>query len=126
MKFSSIWKVRLRIKRVRLLYWATMVRNSVSGRGLASIAGKRDGWMDFSQNWKLTMIGYIPFRLANMLISFPLKDPEINRMHKKMLRVHQKVYQARAISKRDCGMQELWKAQCNCPYWHGVFGGVYL
>ena len=20
----------------------------------------------------------------------------------------------------------LWRAQCNCPYWHGVFGGLYL
>src|SRR5207247_670740 len=20
----------------------------------------------------------------------------------------------------------LWQAECNCPYWHGVFGGIYL
>jgi 4-alpha-glucanotransferase len=23
-------------------------------------------------------------------------------------------------------LRNLWKAQCNCPYWHGLFGGVYL
>ncbi len=23
-------------------------------------------------------------------------------------------------------MNEVWKAQCNCAYWHGIFGGIYL
>ena len=66
------------------------------------------------------------FMYAGLWRNFLVKYPEINRMHKKMLRVHQKVYQAHTISKGDCGLQELWKAQCNCPYWHGVFGGIYL
>jgi alpha-amylase len=57
---------------------------------------------------------------------FLVKYPEINWMHKKMLHVHRKVYQARALSPSDCGREELWKGQCNCPYWHGVFGGIYL
>jgi alpha-amylase len=52
---------------------------------------------------------------------FLAKYPEINAMHKKMLRVHHKVYQA-----GNAGLDELWRGQCNCPYWHGVFGGVYL
>jgi len=66
------------------------------------------------------------FMYSGMWRNFLVKYPEINRMHKKMLRVHKKVYQAGAISKGDCGLQDLWKAQCNCPYWHGVFGGIYL
>jgi hypothetical protein len=66
------------------------------------------------------------FMYSGIWRNFLVKYPEINRMHKKMLHVHGKVYQARAISKDDCGLQELWKAQCNCPYWHGVFGGIYL
>jgi hypothetical protein len=66
------------------------------------------------------------FMYSGMWRNFLVKYPEINRMHKKMLRVHKKVYQARTISTGDCGLQELWKAQCNCPYWHGVFGGIYL
>lgn len=66
------------------------------------------------------------FMYSGLWRNFLVKYPEINRMHKKMLRVHRKVYQACTISKNDCGTQELWKAQCNCPYWHGVFGGVYL
>jgi hypothetical protein len=66
------------------------------------------------------------FMYSGIWRNFLVKYPEINRMHKKMLRVHKKVYQARAISRGDCGLEELWKAQCNCPYWHGVFGGIYL
>jgi alpha-amylase len=66
------------------------------------------------------------FMYSGIWRNFLVKYPEINRMHKKMLRVHRKVYQARAISTGDCGLEELWKAQCNCPYWHGVFGGIYL
>jgi len=68
----------------------------------------------------------IQFMHSGLWRSFLVKYPEINRMHKKMLRVHQKVYRARALSKEDCGLEELWKAQCNCSYWHGVFGGFYL
>ncbi len=57
---------------------------------------------------------------------FLAKYPEANWMYRKMLRVHHKVYQARSRSQEDCGLDELWQAQCNCPYWHGVFGGLYL
>ncbi|MCL4498918.1 MAG: DUF1926 domain-containing protein [Chloroflexi bacterium] len=53
--------------------------------------------------------------------SFLVKYEEINRMHKKMLRVHRKVWLA-----DGAGRQQLWMGQCNCPYWHGVFGGIYL
>jgi len=52
---------------------------------------------------------------------FMVKYPEINLMHKKMLLVHDKVYQA-----GGAGLNELWMGQCNCPYWHGVFGGIYM
>ena len=57
--------------------------------------------------------------------SFLAKYPEINTMHKKMLRVHGKVYRARKITTDDAGLDELWRGQCNCPYWHGIFGGIY-
>jgi len=57
--------------------------------------------------------------------SFLAKYPEANAMHKKMLRVHDKVY-ALPEEKRQAALDYLWKAQSNCPYWHGVFGGLYL
>ena len=58
--------------------------------------------------------------------NFLVKYPEINRMQKKMLAVSARVHRARAVNEADCGADYLWKAQCNCPYWHGVFGGIYL
>jgi len=58
--------------------------------------------------------------------NFLVKYPEINRMQKKMLAVSARVHLARAVNEANCGIDYLWKAQCNCPYWHGVFGGIYL
>ncbi len=26
----------------------------------------------------------------------------------------------------DWARRALYRAQCNCPYWHGAFGGIYL
>jgi len=58
--------------------------------------------------------------------SFMAKYPEINLMQKKMLRTHDKVYHVRESSDADAGLEELWRGQCNCPYWHGIFGGIYF
>ena len=59
--------------------------------------------------------------------NFLVKYPASNRMHKRMLAVSRKVRQlpgshpdtARAV-------QALYRGQCNCSYWHGLFGGLYL
>ncbi len=62
---------------------------------------------------------------------FLVKYPEINTMHKKMLRVSRKAHASaespavRADRLREA-LDHLWAGQCNCPYWHGVFGGSYL
>jgi len=61
--------------------------------------------------------------------NFLAKYPESNNMHKKMLYVSEKVWRAKdALSKSDSkkALDQLWAGQCNCPYWHGVFGGLYL
>ncbi len=60
--------------------------------------------------------------------NFMTKYPEINIMHKKMLRVSDKLWAFRE-KHPDAGseaLDALWAGQCNCPYWHGVFGGLYL
>ena len=58
--------------------------------------------------------------------NFLVRYPEINTMHKRMLRVSEKVWEMPSGSPRDLALDELWKGQGNCPYWHGVFGGIYL
>jgi alpha-amylase len=57
---------------------------------------------------------------------FLVKYPEANAMHKRMLRVHQKVQEAADHGDPSAARDALWSGQCNCPYWHGVFGGLYL
>ena len=56
--------------------------------------------------------------------NFLVRYPEINNQHKKMLRVHQNVYDAGATP--ETGIIQLWKAQANDTYWHGLFGGIYM
>jgi len=56
--------------------------------------------------------------------NFLVRYPEANNQHKKMLRVHDAVYAAGATE--ETGVVQLWKAQANDTYWHGLFGGVYM
>jgi alpha-amylase len=68
--------------------------------------------------------------------NFLTKYDESNNIHKKMLHVSSKVHQAlgssdsslpKKISAKGQKMLDaLWAGQCNCAYWHGVFGGLYL
>lgn len=58
--------------------------------------------------------------------NFLAKYPEVNDLHKKMLRVHQQVHSMLPSPMREMALNQLWQGQCNCPYWHGVFGGIYL
>jgi len=56
--------------------------------------------------------------------NFLVKYRESNNMHKKMLWVRKKLLK---MPYRD---EDAWRhyylAQCNDPYWHGLFGGIYL
>ncbi|MHA1357249.1 MAG: alpha-amylase/4-alpha-glucanotransferase domain-containing protein [Candidatus Helarchaeota archaeon] len=61
---------------------------------------------------------------------FLVKYYEANNMHKKMLYIREKLH----FLEREWGKneqtkkaeKEIFKAQCNDPYWHGQFGGVYF
>src|SRR5713226_1534381 len=57
---------------------------------------------------------------------FLVKYPEINTMHNRMLRTSRKVHAMRPGPRKRLALTDLWAGQCNCPYWHGVFGGIYL
>ncbi len=56
--------------------------------------------------------------------NFLVRYHEINNQHKKMLRVHDAVYDAGGTA--ETGQVHLWKAQANDTYWHGLFGGIYM
>ncbi len=60
--------------------------------------------------------------------NFLAKYPEVNDMQKKMLHVSRKLWSLPEEKRKKAGeaFDHLWAGQCNCPYWHGVFGGLYL
>jgi len=60
--------------------------------------------------------------------AFLAKYPESNLIYRKMLRVSDAVQKAKernAPGWRDAETA-LYQGQCNCAYWHGLFGGLYL
>ncbi|MFQ5650828.1 MAG: alpha-amylase/4-alpha-glucanotransferase domain-containing protein [bacterium] len=73
---------------------------------------------------------YKVFVRAGFWRNFLVKYPESNNMHKKMLHVSHRLAALAARHGADPRFQQaqdhLWASQCNCPYWHGVFGGLYL
>lgn len=78
----------------------------------------------FTRDGRADVLRYLR---AGFWRNFLAKYPEVNALHKKMLRVHSKVWRAvQRAPADDCGLEELWQGQCNCPYWHGVFGGIYM
>ncbi len=59
--------------------------------------------------------------------NFKVKYPEINLMHSKMCEVSEEVGELDKKSPDyNKAREALYHGQCNCPYWHGVFGGFYL
>ena len=75
----------------------------------------------------------LPFLRGGIWRSFFSKYPESNLLHKKMLHVSKKVRGLESSRRREQNFLEarelaktlVLRAQCNDPYWHGVFGGLY-
>ncbi|MEA2101736.1 MAG: alpha-amylase/4-alpha-glucanotransferase domain-containing protein [Thermodesulfobacteriota bacterium] len=63
------------------------------------------------------------FVRGGMWDNFLAKYPESNLMHKKMLHISAMTKKAGMPAEAEV---YLLRAQCNCAYWHGLFGGVYL
>jgi 4-alpha-glucanotransferase len=61
-----------------------------------------------------------PFVRGGIWDNFLVKYEESNRMHKKMFFLSEKA------ADNDEARSHIWRGQCNCAYWHGVFGGLYL
>ncbi len=76
---------------------------------------------------------YKPFVRGGFWNNFLTKYEEVNNMHKRMLDVSKRV-NALCIqepnyfgtSDADKAAKHLYMSQCNCSYWHGIFGGTYL
>jgi 4-alpha-glucanotransferase len=75
----------------------------------------------------------MPFLRGGIWRGFFSKYAEVNLLHKKMLHVSHKIRRLarsrrfdRSFKKaRQEAATQLLRGQCNDPYWHGVFGGLY-
>src|SRR5262245_25867925 len=76
--------------------------------------------------------------------NFKVKYPEANEMYARMMMASRRLAEAewagtagrppsasadgrnRAAESLEYAKQALYRGQCNCSYWHGAFGGIYL
>ena len=59
--------------------------------------------------------------------NFLTKYEESNHLHKRMLYAGKKVKRLPEGHQETSGaLNALYRSQCNCAYWHGLFGGLYL
>ncbi|MGB5106454.1 MAG: alpha-amylase/4-alpha-glucanotransferase domain-containing protein [Candidatus Zixiibacteriota bacterium] len=70
-----------------------------------------------------------PFVKGGFWRNFQTKYTESNNLHKRMLNVSDLLERSKkklTPATYAQARKQLYAGQCNCPYWHGVFGGLYL
>lgn len=65
-----------------------------------------------------------PFVRGGYWPHFQVEYPESNVMYRKMLRLSRALSRSRKAPEE--ARRDLLRGQQNCPYWHGIFGGLYL
>jgi alpha-amylase len=63
--------------------------------------------------------------------NFKARYAESDEMYARMFGLSERLAGAQSDGRSDpdyleVARQELYRSQCNCPYWHGAFGGLYL
>jgi len=72
---------------------------------------------------------YRPYLRGGMWRNFQNLYNESNWMQKRITDlsiIFQKYMKKFPIKKRNAIQDNIWRAQCNCAFWHGAFGGLYL
>ncbi|QDV69460.1 Alpha-amylase 1 [Rosistilla carotiformis] len=70
-----------------------------------------------------------PFVRGGFWRNFKVKYPEANEMYARMLSVSRRLADMQGEIDPDVwkkAQDHLYRGQCNCSYWHGAFGGIYL
>lgn len=71
-----------------------------------------------------------PFVRGGYWRNFKVKYPETDVMYARMQMVSRRLQESLEAGSAgeliDQARLELYRGQCNCSYWHGAFGGVYL
>jgi len=103
----------------------------MGGWALPAGAGERLQKLKLELETEGRLESFIPFLRGSFWRNFLVKYPESGWMHKRMLDTSRRVHAALREKAGDPGhlpeaLRRLWMAQCNCAYWHGIFGGLYL
>ncbi len=127
--------------------WLEMVtfseaRNRCSSQGLVYLpTASYSEMMDWALPWEegraiedfrkhlpeKTRQRYGRFIKGSFWRSFLTKYREIQHLHRKVLSVSESIHKLPEDSPaKQEALRYLWAAECNCGYWHGVFGGIYL
>ena len=71
---------------------------------------------------------FYPFLKGGVWNNFLNKYPESNAINKRTLLLSREIVDFEKKSGLSCKDEkiELYKGECNCAYWHGLFGGIYL
>ena len=69
---------------------------------------------------------YLPFMAGGFWRNYFAKYNESNRMNKRMIFTSNMVHNMPEGSNKEKALDYVLQSQCNCPYWHGTFGGIYL
>jgi hypothetical protein len=67
-----------------------------------------------------------PFLKGGFWRGYLARYDEANYLHKKMLRTSAKYHRLSPRKRNSHQYTPVLRGQCNCPYWHGIFGGLYL
>jgi len=96
-------------------------------------AGEKFGDLieEFKNNGRFEEL--VPFLKGGMWRNFLSKYAESNWMQKKLFYLSNNIQECmnkknskyRASKLREA-RKHLWRGMCNCAYWHGIFGGLYL
>lgn len=71
---------------------------------------------------------FYPFIKGGVWNNFLIKYPESNAINKRTLLLSKEISEYESASGVECedAKTELYRGECNCAYWHGLFGGIYL
>ncbi|NLZ38483.1 MAG: DUF1926 domain-containing protein [Firmicutes bacterium] len=91
-------------------------------------------FQEFMKNYRPAGLVYLPAGSYREMMewsggywrNFFTRYPESNHLHKKMLHLREKIKLLPDGPQKREAQEYLWAGQCNCAYWHGIFGGLYL
>ena len=81
-----------------------------------------ENFLRFRELKRRTPVEMRRFLRGGFFREFFLKYPESRHLHGRMILVSHEATKSRNPE----ATRELYKAQCNDPFWHGIFGGLYL